>query len=150
MGQARTLIMTIGSNGAPLFATPETAEATAAAIKALEASQTWGQFLRALPPRLAGEVREGFEDGELPEADEEFDPSDVPGFEDGDFPTSINSTMLRELPVEVIERFGRKAETVLNGPNVEFRAEDVQAIVAALRDAGFTVIECPEMVLEMS
>ena len=150
MAHARTLVMTIGSNGAPLFATPETAEATAAAIKALDASQTWGQFLRALPPHLAGEVREGFEDGECPEADEKFDPSDVPGYDDGDFPASIHSTMLREVPIQIIGRFGRKAETVLHGSIVEFSAEDAQAIVAALREDGFTVIERPEMVLEMT
>jgi hypothetical protein len=149
MGQARTLIMTTGSNGAPLFATTETAEATAAAIKALDSSQTWGQFLRALPAHLAGEVREGFEDGELPEADEKFDPSDVPGFADGDFPASINSTMLRELPESIITGFGRTADTVLNGPSVEFRGADLPAILDALRDLGLTVVERPDLVLEL-
>jgi hypothetical protein len=149
MEHPRTLIVTIGSNGTPLFATPETAESTTAAIKALDAAQTWGQFLLAIPPHLADELREGFEDGELPERDENFDPSDVPGFEDGDFPTSINSTMLRELPVQVIERFGRKADTVLNGPNVEFSADDLRAIVAALRKTGYAIIERHEMVLDV-
>jgi len=149
MGQPRTLIMTTGSNGAPLFATIETAEGTSATIKALESATTWGQFLDALPTQVASSIKEDFEDGELPDADQEFDPSDVPGFEDGDFPASINATMLRELPEPIIVEFGRKADTVLNGPSVEFRGADLPAILSALRDLGLTVIERPDLVLEL-
>jgi len=149
MAITRTLVMTIGSNGAPLFATLRTAESTAAAIKALESAETWGQFLHALPPHLADEVRDGFDEGELPDAADAFDPSDVPGVEDGDFPAWINSTMLRELPKQVIERFGNTADSALNGPSVEFDAKDLPAIVAALRECGFTVIERPDLVLTM-
>lgn len=145
----RTLIVSVGSNGAPLFATPETAEATIAAIEALRAARTWGQFLDALPPQLATSVRNCFEEGELPVANEEFDPSDVPGYEDGDFPASINSTMLKELPESVVTKFGRKSDTVLNGPSVEFRAADLPAILGALRAMGIKVVERPGLALEM-
>lgn len=149
MALTRTLVMTRGSNGAPLFASLGTAESTAAAIKALESAETWGQFLHALPPHLADQVREGFDEGELPDAADDFDPSDVPGVENGDFPAWINSTMLRELPKQVIERFGNTADSALNGPSVEFDAKDLPAIVAALHELGFTVSERPDLVLTM-
>ena len=150
MKNAKTLIVTTGSTGAPLFATPATAEATAATITALEQSETWGQFLRALPKDIATEVRECFEEGELPEADDEFDPSDVPGFDDGDFPTWIGRTMLDEVPAPIITRFGVVAESVHNGRCVEFRAEDLSAIVAALKDLGYEVIERHDLSLEVA
>ena len=150
MDQTKTLIVTTGSTGAPLFASPTTADSIAAAIEALESSETWGEFLAALPPDLAQEVRDEFEDGTLPGADDEFDPAAVPGFESGDFPAWINATMLDEVPAPVITRFGTVSDSVLNGPMVEFRAEDLPAILSALRDMGYAVVERPELVLEVS
>lgn len=146
-----TLLLTTSSTGQPLLALPDTAETLSATIHALETASTWAEFQRLMPPAELARVKQAMQDNDerMPSGSTAFDPELVPGFADGDWPAWIASTMLREVPEPVLQAFGQHANSVLNGPMVEFRSEDLPAIKARLAELGWTVIERPDLRMEL-
>jgi hypothetical protein len=146
-----TLYLSSGASGEPLFALPQTAETLSACIHALENAETWADFRRLMPAdelkRLQARMRE---DGEtMPSGDQPFEPEALPSFADGDWPALITSTMLREVPEPVLKAFGDRGPSALNGDLVEFKASDLPAIKAKLAELGWTVLERPDLRLDL-
>lgn len=131
------------ANGGLVFATPERAKEINRSHRAIEDSQTWGEFRRAVPSSDYEEIVSAVfgEAGEdRPEADDPFDSSAVPGYCDGDYPPWLAPEMEDVLPPAVVDRFGRWEETCINGSYVHFDPAREAEIVEMLRSAGFDVV----------
>ena len=146
-----TLYLTTSPDGNPLFALPQTAETLSATIHALETAATRDDFQRLMPPTELARVKHAMRENDqrMPSGSKPFDPEVLPGFADGDWPGWIASTMLREVPEPVLQAFGQQGNSVLNGPMVEFRPEDLPAIKARLAELGWTVIERPDLRMDL-
>jgi hypothetical protein len=81
---------------------------------AMDKANTWGELFTMLPPELVDYVTDAFYD-ELPEDDEPFNPHDVPGYSEGDWPVWLQQGMLSCLPGDVQDRFGEELTSVHNG-----------------------------------
>ena len=67
-----------------------------------------------------------------PPDDAPFDPTEIPGFQDGDFLDFPQHLMLDLIPMPVQRHFGRVEESVFNGPMLILDADKEDEIVAAL------------------
>ncbi len=96
-------VFVLGSFDDGLVAMPFT-EATRLAMlsDALETSVDWGEFLGAVSNDTDTQayVREHY-GSELPDADEPFDPDELPGFAEGEWPAWPKAAMLDSLPHSV-------------------------------------------------
>lgn len=147
-----------GSTG-PVFALKDDAEHVAAVNNALNTAKTWGEYRSLLP---AGEWEAHgetfpvlYDTGELvmkdgkpvleyledQEDDDPFDPDNVPGVGDGDYPIWLQQVMLDWMPESILEKYGKHYGTRLNGDSVEFKSEDLGAIIEELRALEYTVTE---------
>ena len=138
--------------GTLVFAPPERAELVDCLHHAIEESITWGEFRRRMPK---DEYKELFADVFSTDPDElEVDegarePGDkeafsceaVPGYSDGDYPPWVATEMDRYLPDSVIEAYGRKDDSVLNGSFLSVDAVHREKMIEALKSEGFEVIE---------
>jgi hypothetical protein len=116
------------------------AESLARLHRALHGAATWGEFKRLAP-------REHYEDAvsrwmeskaeEEPAPDQAFDPHDIPGQSDGDWPAWPAQDMLAWVPEEVQARFGRSRASVLNGSWLSLPAEAIDQIAAAMSRHGY-------------
>lgn len=140
MTTADTLILTTDPEGNPWFARPDTVEDVASAQRALAGSRSWGEFWEALTGRERGRVKARFPKGALPAMDADFNPSEIPGYDDGDYPLWPAAAMLDELPTAVIREFGEVRPSALQGDRVTFRQHDVSAIVARLASLGIAAV----------
>ena len=146
-----TLYLGTDAEGRPLLALPKTAETLSACIHALENAETWADFRRLLPAdelaRLEAEMRDN--GSPMPKGRTPCDPDTISGFADGDWPALITSTMLREVPEPVLKAFGDRGLSALNGDLVAFNADDVPAIKAMLAELGYTVVERPDLRMDL-
>ena len=69
--------------------------------------------------------------------DDGFNPETIPGLSDGDWPDWAEQLALRWLPEDVIERFGKVEDSVLNGFFLIFNPANAPAIIAALEAQGY-------------
>ncbi len=118
------------------------AERLAALNDALESSNTWGEFLDAVSvDRVTlDELSDKFD--ELPARDVPFDPNDICGFADGDWPAWPMAKMLDWLPASVQE-LGTLQSTVLNGYALKIDEDLVDEVIAALAAEGLEGQEDP-------
>ncbi len=137
------IVYTTNTDGqGAVFAERTAAEEVAQVWAALRDSQTWGEFKAAMPPVEYATVLEDLElEGDEVDLDEAFDPEEVPGHADGDYPTWLASRALDWFPEEVAAQFGSTGASVLNGDGLELPAEQADKIAEALRLArpGWTV-----------
>lgn len=72
---------------------------------------------RAMPRREYSEILYFFdEEGEpRPKSADEFSGEMLPGWSDGDFPPWLQPEMSRLIPEPLLERFGKRESTPLNG-----------------------------------
>jgi len=123
--------------------------------RAIETSETWGEFRQRIGPEAHEELfGEDFDDPD-PDDDSEdnntntpgaspdapFDSYEVPGYADGDYPPWLAQEMDKHLPPEILERYGNYHESVFNGPFYKIDPEHRNAIVKDLTEVGFTVEE---------
>jgi hypothetical protein len=66
-----------------------------------------------------------------------FEPSQVPGHDDGDWPDWVEQEMLDWLPDSIVKKFGEVKSTFLNGPFLLLDINRTSEIVAALEDLGY-------------
>ena len=146
---ARHILMSETSDGALLLALPATAERIDSIHRAIDAASTWGEFRAALAPAARIDVDQLFLDQEVeaPEDHEEFDPSELPLYEDGGFPDWVGKTMLTEVPASVIRSCGREEKSMHDGEFVRFEAQHRQRILDALAELGWTVEERSDLLL---
>jgi hypothetical protein len=104
---------------------------------------TWGQARELLPPRRWQDIVERLEgwEKEPPASAEPFDLSQIPGYDDGDWPEWPAQLMLDWMPPELIARFGRSTASVLNGDFLDIAAQHEAALVTVLEGAGWTCIK---------
>lgn len=132
-----------GQNEDSFFAMLETEANRAATLwAAINSAQTWGDFRSQCGPHLWNEVVNRFEDCEasIPEADCQFESTEIPGFEDGDWPRSPQTSIKDWLPISAVPLL-RQFETVHNGVFFEFNADDKEILIAILKEEGFVCIE---------
>ena len=108
---------------------------------AIEQSQTWGEFLSRVKEDADTQeyLAYRFED-ELPGGDEPFDPSDLPGFDEGDWPAWPNYKMREWLPPSVLH-LGRMEPVLTGGSVVHIDETLMNEVIEALASEG---IECRE------
>ena len=110
-------------------------------LEAQLTANTWGELRARVPANLAREVAEmraGAEDGDPPPSDDErYDPQDIFGWGDGDYPDWPQQRMLDFLPDDLIERYGAEETSVHNGEFFELPVEHLDALAKDLEERGY-------------
>jgi hypothetical protein len=113
----------------------------AALNDAIEQSQTWGEFLSRLEQdQAAQEYLSNHFGDDLPAPEEQFDSSDLPGFDDGDWPAWPQQKMLDWLP-DAVQTLGSVYATAINGDALHIDETLLDAVIAALAAEG---IDCSQ------
>lgn len=73
----------------------------------------------------------------LPCDDDPFEKECISGVEEGDWPDWPEQVMLFRVPSEILNRYGRIEESVLNGPYAVLDISRENEIVAALKQLGY-------------
>lgn len=131
------------ANHGVVFATPERALETDRIRGAIAGSRTWGEFRAAMPEddyELIAALLFDLDDLDRPDDDEPFVPERVPGYVDGDYPPWLQKEMESVLPWEVVERFGKRLQTAINGIYLHIDEEYRARVVATLMRAGYRVV----------
>jgi hypothetical protein len=135
-----------------VFASPERALYIDQIHRAIEESNSWGEFRKRLP---AGEYHALFEgqfstDPEEIEEDEDLrEPDDddgftsecVPGYSDGDYPPWLAQEQGKYLPAEILEEFATREQSVINGGFWRVDAAWAQLIIERLTSLGYKIEE---------
>jgi hypothetical protein len=80
-------------------------------------------------------------DTEAPGDDVLFDATDIPAYADGDWPPSVAYLVDQELPMEVLNEYGKRVDTSLNGTYAYIPAEHRPAVLERLAGMGFRLTE---------
>ena len=118
----------------------ERAEELAATWRAICSASTWGELRGQLPAaRWEALVKTLEENGDdIPSNDSAFNPYDIPGLADGDYPEWPAQEMVEWMPREILDQPFSKVElSVQNGEFLTLDPAREVDIVAALRAAGF-------------
>jgi hypothetical protein len=106
---------------------------------ALNTSKTWGEFRLAMPRGEYSEIMR-MRDGNghpRPKSSDEFEPEGLPGYSDGDYPPWLAAEIGRVVPVEILQKFGTREQTFLNGSFWKIPEANCDAIIEALTQKGF-------------
>jgi hypothetical protein len=125
-----------------VFAEPERAHFISRIHRAICDSATWREFRLRMPrDEYSRVMREWFdEQGEpRPRGADEFELEMVPGYCDGDYPDWLQAEMHKILPVEILEEFAIRENSMLNGPYIHINAEHLSAITSRLENLGYVV-----------
>ena len=117
--------------------------------EALHGSKTWGAFLFKLPSEELEIISDSIIDrnGKMPPADKPFDRCEIGPYCDGDWPKWPLQSMLSWMPSQIINKYGEKKETVLNGDYLTIKPEFEAAVISALEQYGYSVEKNNELVL---
>lgn len=135
-----------------IFASPERAQFVDRLRRAIEDSRTWGEFRLGLPP---GEYENLFaehfstnaesiaEDPVCAHPTDEapFTSESVPGYSDGDYPPWLATEQARHLPADVLQSFGTRESSGLNGSFWSVPSEKREAVLEALSARGYEPVE---------
>jgi len=136
----RLLFRIVPHNGGVVFAAPERAKFIARIHSAINSSQTWRQFRSAMPRKEYSNILwSAFDDaGEgRPKGTDPFSGESLPGWSDGDYPPWLQAEMERILPIEVLDQFGERESTALNGHFWLIPKKNIAGICAALESLGW-------------
>ena len=135
-----------------VFVPEDLAEDLARLWEALNSSATWGDLRARIGDDRSREIDALLHDAELarPADEDPFDVTLVPSLGDGDFPEWPVAHQEAWMPAPVVERFGRREPTALQGDVTTFSADAEHDIVAALQEAGFTVRRDDDLVARAS
>ena len=143
----KLLYRMVPHNGGAVFAEEGRAMRIVQINRALESSKTWSEFKRLMPPdeyqRIVDLVELEEEDQTEPDPNEEFDGMWLT--EEGDYPDWLQPEMDYTIPRDILERFGERADTFLNGSYWHIPEENMEPMAAALRVRGFVVEATPDM-----
>ena len=133
-------------NGGLVFARPERA-ALIARINAALTSTTWGEFRAAMPRKEYSQIVQLFDFNcdPRPKSTDEFSAESAPGWEEGDCPPWLQREMDRVVPQSLLQKFGERTDTFLNGSFWTIRQENVEAMCAALVALGWKVTHAPDL-----
>ena len=110
-----------------------------AILEAIESSRTWEDFQKALPEgeweKLELTVNPGYA----------FDPERLPGYSEGDYPDWLGYMLDSQLSDGFIDRFGRRAASMVSGCWIEFPQERLEEMKEVLFGNGFEVVQEAEV-----
>lgn len=135
-----------------VFAPPEIAEENDRIYRAITESKTWGEFRSRMPPQeyaaltansFSSDPEEIAEGPEVapPSDEEEFSSECIPGFCDGDYPRWIAGEQQRYVSRDILQAFGKREYTMLNGPCWRIDESRREEVLAALRAEGHELVE---------
>ena len=124
-------------NRGVVFAEPERARLIAKIHDAISNSRTWKEFRDAVPKEEYRAIISSFDEGEKPRVSDEFSGEAVPGWNDGDYPPWLQQEMDKVMPREVLEKFGTRTPTAINGNFWHIPKGNLDAICANLCELGF-------------
>ena len=136
------------ANDGLVFAEPDPAKQISQIWCAIEDSETWEEFRRAMPRKDYSEIlRNTFdEDGQpRPKGSDPFDTSVIGSLMEGNWPTWLQQEMYRVLPREIIDEFSTCKDTVHNGPYCHIAREHLDAIKLRLEALGYVVEDGTDM-----
>jgi hypothetical protein len=132
-----------------VFAPPERALFIDRIHRAIEESDTWGEFRKRMP---AGEYHKLYEEqfssdpdviaedesAREPGDSEKF-PRDVPGYGDGDYPPWLAQEQGKYVPVEILKEFSKREQSVINGGFWCADAARAKLLIERLTSLGYKV-----------
>ncbi len=126
-----------------VFAYPEQAQRIHEIRTALRAN-TWAEFRRLMPAEdymdlIEAKFADIDEPTPIPADKEAFSGDWVPGYFEGDYPDWLQARMDGLLPEKILRRFGKREQTILNGPYWMIDPKHEAEIVVALEKAGYLV-----------
>jgi len=126
-----------------VFAPPHAAQHISEIHTAFSA-ETWGEFLKKIPQNEFWELwnsRCEDEKEPLPDPDMPFNPDDICGaFCEGDYPEWLQQDQDRWVPNEILERWGKRKSSGINGSFWIIDPAQEQEIVQRLRELGILAI----------
>jgi hypothetical protein len=131
-------------NDGLVFATPKRAAYVERLMGGILGARTWAEYRKAMPRSdYSRAIQDRLERGKpRPKLCDPFTVSDVPGFEDGDFPPRLQNEMFDDLiPPEIFELFGTMEPTCLNGDIPFIDPVHLPAIKDLLAPLGFVFKE---------
>lgn len=143
----KLLYRMVPHNGGAIFADEHRAMHIVQINRALEKAKTWGEFKRFMPPdeyqRIVDLVDLEEDDQTEPDPDEKFDGLWLT--EEGDYPDWLQSEMDFTIPRDILEWFGERADTFLNGSYWDIPEKNIEPMAEALRARGYIVEAAPDL-----
>ena len=144
--------VSFGHDPALVFAPADVAEEVDCIHRAIARSKTWGEFRHRMPAQAYTDLYVDYfsdepgvieeEPNAVPPADDApFSSDSVPGYCDGDYPLWIASVQERFLPRDMLQEYGTREDSFLNGPCWRIYSPRREAILGALRARGYEVTE---------
>lgn len=145
--KGKLLYRIAGHNGGLVFAMEDRARRVARIHEAIRKSKTWADFRRDMPRQEYSEILRIFDDeGEpRPKGTDEFSAEILRGWSDGDYPPWLQSEMSRLIPEHILERFGKRKSTPLNGSYWSIPPEAAESMCAELSAIGWKIEHAPDM-----
>ena len=136
---SKLLYRVVPHNGGVVFADPERAAYIAKIHEAINSSRTWGDFKAAMPPEEYFDIVSAYEDQDeaIPDPSMAFSSENVPGWSDGDYPPWLQKEMETILPKSILEQFGERQSTFLNGDFWLIPENNMADVCAALEAQGW-------------
>lgn len=139
----KNLICGIFADTYVVMADEKTARELAKVWQALDTAKTWAEVREIMPEAyfneiwqlIAEDVNQGGEP--LPDMAKAFDPVELPGYMDGDWPAWPAASMLDWVPKSIQARYGKTVATRLNGDFLEIAPEHLEAVIQELENLGY-------------
>lgn len=127
-------------NGGVVFALHNNAKFVARIHEAIRSSNSWKEFRSTMPRKEYVKIlKTVFDDADepRPKGSDSFDGECIPGWSDGDYPEWLQKKMEEFLPLEVLNKYGRKVVTPVNGSYWHIPEENCSAVCSELVSAGW-------------
>lgn len=129
-------------NGSIVFTTLEQAQRVDRINRAIRESSNWLEFREAIPSEDYSEIYQQIEDcDEAPSDSDVFDESQVPGFDEGDFPPWLQREMDMLIPQAILKRFAARETGATSGSFWTIPAANLLPILEALKADDFEIEE---------
>lgn len=150
MKQQTTLVYGLYDEDSLVFIPQQRAHELAQLRQAIESAKTWGEFKESVAEgdymRAIELIRLANEDDDFtPTTATPFDPEDIPGFADFEWPPFPAQDMLDWVPADIQRKFERPGAYIMNDVLV-LSESDVVAIVAAMEAHGYQCIRDDHLV----
>jgi hypothetical protein len=101
---------------------------------AMGSAKTWADFQNALPE---GEWEAL---GLIVDPEDAFDPTQLPGYMDGEYPNWFGPAESLDLPEEFVKEFGNTATSFVSGIWIDYPLERLPEMKVNLRRYGFEIV----------